>query len=1251
MGSIRTQVPREFPKSKQANRLFGLQHCPVFYPSVDEFKEPMKYFESIGPKLKQFGIGKIVPPAAWKPPFVLDTDQFKFKTRLQRLNSMEASARANVNFLEQLYLFHKQRGSSGFINSSSKIQVPIIDHKPVDLWRLRREINELGGYDNITLQRKWSFLAKTMGYNVKASPAISFKLKAAYVKIIAPFDEYFNRIKQSPAKHTNNLAQRDHSPDDSLSPTSSLADHDETNRISGSKELKPDDDHITDDSIRLHNNPHRPAARKASLASNDNPPEVNQSTKKLERCRTFAPPVRRPSTSHRSTPHDQDTSMDNGGDICEICGSDEDDPNILLCDSCDKGFHLQCLTPPLLAVPEGNWYCDTCIVSTGNEFGFEEGKEHTLFSFQRRADGFKKMWLEAHPISRKQSRRQSLVKDEVFERTADVEDDPSSPWSRKPYKDQLILEDYLEREFWRLVESQTETVEVEYGADINTAAYGSGFPNLEKHPFDPYARDGWNLNNLPIAPGSLLRFIKSDVAGMTQPWIYVGMVFSTFAWHKEDHYTYSINYHHWGDTKTWYGVPGEQDTKLEEAMKTAAPELFEQQPDLMFQLVTLMSPARLRRAGVDTYVCDQRPNEFVITCPRSYHSGFNHGFNLNEAVNFCLPDWLPEGNLCVQHYKALQKMPVFSHDELLVTIFLNEKSPKVSRWLLPHFREMVERETADRQTARNQITNLSPEIVIEPADLPEDQVQCHHCKAFAFLSQITSPGSPNVSCLNHSHIFGASHKILRYKYTDDDLQAMLMRVNSRSVKAGRVVDMSGIEQRTSGRKRKPSTALLEATRAALPLAQKIKLAHATSAISGGNREDQNENSINSQVDSTVANESSIDCDENDKTEQGSTTSDVPTKPNNARRRTNKSQDDHELVAAKDDKSVLSGLSGSRTGATPPAASTAPAQAAVKKPSKRQSGNYQSRHEKHDPLLEQLNTFGLPRPPSSRGSVSTPHSTVVNLPSDSNASSGWKEDANINRHYGRPPETVDFKTAQVEDYMTHSPKTLYCEKAMTPLSCTSPRVHRLPVVAQIDVGGSASIVQLSPSREPLLGARRRESSTPQPHMDSRRTNDKKANHHHHHHHHHHLDAVLSSSSSHMILSRPQSSNAGRNGTNVIRLKPPARAVSQPAEAVRKSEQDEDGGVVEPIPKSTEPQRPMPATTALQHSLPGPSFPGYDDASHRRTSADDEALARPSFQPLPSITTPNPRPPSASSSLLNLLNPVAADPASPFDHHPS
>jgi hypothetical protein len=84
---------------------------------------------------------------------------------------------------------------------------------------------------------------------------------------------------------------------------------------------------------------------------------------------------------------------------------------------------------------------------------------------------------------------------------------------------------------------------------------------------------------------------------------------------------------HWGETKTWYGVPGADDEKLEAAMKTAAPELFEQQPDLLLQLVTLMSPKRLKKSGVRVFACDQRPNEFVVTFPKAYHAGFNQGFN------------------------------------------------------------------------------------------------------------------------------------------------------------------------------------------------------------------------------------------------------------------------------------------------------------------------------------------------------------------------------------------------------------------------------------------------------------------------------------------------------------------------------------------------------------------------------------------------------------------------------------------------
>jgi len=82
---------------------------------------------------------------------------------------------------------------------------------------------------------------------------------------------------------------------------------------------------------------------------------------------------------------------------------------------------------------------------------------------------------------------------------------------------------------------------------------------------------------------------------------------------------------HWGETKTWYGIPGADAEKFEAAIRSEAPDLFEAQPDLLFQLVTLMNPQRLTEAGVRVYACNQRAGEFVVTFPKAYHAGFNHG--------------------------------------------------------------------------------------------------------------------------------------------------------------------------------------------------------------------------------------------------------------------------------------------------------------------------------------------------------------------------------------------------------------------------------------------------------------------------------------------------------------------------------------------------------------------------------------------------------------------------------------------------
>lgn len=371
-----------------------------------------------------------------------------------------------------------------------------------------------------------------------------------------------------------------------------------------------------------------------------------------------------------------------------------------------------------------------------------------------------------------------------------------------------VTEDDVEREFWRLVASIEETVEVEYGADVHCTTHGSGFPTPERNPDDPYSIDWWNLNALPLHPESLFRHIKTDISGMTVPWVYVGMIFSTFCWHNEDHYAYSANYQHFGATKTWYGIPGEDAERFENAVREAVPELFETQPDLLFQLVTLFTPEQLKKAGVRVYALDQRAGQMVITFPQAYHAGFNHGFNFNEAVNFAPCDWEPFGLAGVERLQEFRKQPCFSHDELLWTAAEGTASVlsiQTAKWLAPalqriHKRELAQREQFIRRHLEgNQhtcILSVKTEETHEPCpltyqlldeDVPEEEYQCSYCKAYAYLSRFKCRTSGKVLCLQHagSHaccdlpeadrLNGKDHTLF-YRKENEDVEAMYRKV-------------------------------------------------------------------------------------------------------------------------------------------------------------------------------------------------------------------------------------------------------------------------------------------------------------------------------------------------------------------------------------------------------------------------------------------------------------------------------------------
>lgn len=73
-----------------------------------------------------------------------------------------------------------------------------------------------------------------------------------------------------------------------------------------------------------------------------------------------------------------------------------------------------------------------------------------------------------------------------------------------------------------------------YGADLETGIFGSGFPKMSDQdsspPVDQYTKSGWNLNNFPRLPGSVLSYENGDISGVLVPWLYIGMCFSSFCW-------------------------------------------------------------------------------------------------------------------------------------------------------------------------------------------------------------------------------------------------------------------------------------------------------------------------------------------------------------------------------------------------------------------------------------------------------------------------------------------------------------------------------------------------------------------------------------------------------------------------------------------------------------------------------------------------------------------------------------------------
>lgn len=135
----------------------GIRDAPVLHPTVEEFRNPMRYFESIRAIGEEFGIAVIQPPPCFNPGFSLDPKKVKFFTRQQNLHMVGAAARAETEFMLKVRLFMFQSGHP------LPTVAYVIKGEPVSFRDLYLAVADFGGYDEVEKAAGvWSLLLREL---------------------------------------------------------------------------------------------------------------------------------------------------------------------------------------------------------------------------------------------------------------------------------------------------------------------------------------------------------------------------------------------------------------------------------------------------------------------------------------------------------------------------------------------------------------------------------------------------------------------------------------------------------------------------------------------------------------------------------------------------------------------------------------------------------------------------------------------------------------------------------------------------------------------------------------------------------------------------------------------------------------------------------------------------------------------------------------------------------------------------------
>ncbi|KAK3086413.1 hypothetical protein FSP39_018076 [Pinctada imbricata] len=158
----------------------SMTEVPTFFPTEEEFQQPIKYIQSISAMAEPFGMCKIIPPSSWKMDGKISED-VRFTTQKQYIHKMYKRFGPITEKLECIRRHLETQ------NTQEPMQVPTVGGVEIDLCKLSETIDKFGGMQHVIEKKKWMKVADAMNIP-KLAQDRGTKLYDAYCKCLLSYN-------------------------------------------------------------------------------------------------------------------------------------------------------------------------------------------------------------------------------------------------------------------------------------------------------------------------------------------------------------------------------------------------------------------------------------------------------------------------------------------------------------------------------------------------------------------------------------------------------------------------------------------------------------------------------------------------------------------------------------------------------------------------------------------------------------------------------------------------------------------------------------------------------------------------------------------------------------------------------------------------------------------------------------------------------------------------------------------------------